>query len=251
MVFQARPPRAAFQRPALQLTALAVRAAAGLQVGKLGARYQEWLSFPSLSAEPQKMFNGWLLEHASRTPWWTVPLVWLPLAAAVFHASLVRHATPPAAAAAHAVAGLLAWRLVEYALHRFVFHATPRGYWAITLHFSFHGCHHKRPADRLRLVFPPLFAAPLVAAFARAIHAALPGQPGRAAAFAAGMLCGYVAYDCTHYFAHAPLASRTPWLARVRSAHLAHHFSDSTRSFGVSGDLLDRVFGTLPAWRRA
>jgi dihydroceramide fatty acyl 2-hydroxylase len=181
-----------------------------------------------------------------------VPLIWLPLVCLSFWAALMRLATPPGACAAYAAGGLLAWRLVEYALHRWVFHAQPRSYWGITLHFSFHGCHHKRPMDRLRLVFPPLFAAPLVAAFAHAIHAALPGEPGRAAALFGGMLCGYVGYDCTHYFTHHAVAAHAlpGWLAGVRAVHLAHHYSDPTASFGVSGDLFDRVFGTRPRPRR-
>jgi len=237
------------ERPHSPAQAHARRAA---QVGKLGRRYQEWLGAPCLASEPLRMFDSHFLEGASKTPWWTVPLLWLPLALFSLWAALVRHATPAAAAAAHACGGLLAWSLVEYALHRFVFHARPTSYWGITLHFSFHGCHHKHPSDRLRLVFPPLFAAPLVAGFRFAIAAALP--VGRAAPFFAGMLSGYVAYDCMHYFSHH--AARPPrWLARSRKAHLEHHFVDSTHGFGVSGDLFDRVFGTLPkgrpgpAWR--
>jgi sterol desaturase/sphingolipid hydroxylase (fatty acid hydroxylase superfamily) len=214
-------------------------------VGKLGRRYQEWLGAPCLASEPLRMFDNAFMEAASKTPWWTVPLLWLPLALYSLWSALVWHAAPPGAAAAHAAAGLLAWALVEYALHRFVFHAKPTSYWGITLHFSFHGCHHKHPSDRLRLVFPPLFAAPLVAGFRAAIAAALAGEPGLAAAFFAGMLSGYVAYDCMHYFSHHA-ASPPRWMARSRKAHLEHHFVDSTRGFGVSGDLFDRVFGTLP-----
>lgn len=45
--------------------------------------------------------------------------------------------------------------LVEYCLHRFLFHASPASYWGITLHYAFHGCHHKYPNDRLRLVRGP------------------------------------------------------------------------------------------------
>lgn len=33
------------------------------------------------------------------------------------------------------------------------------GYWGITVHFLFHGCHHKYPLDATRLVFPPVPAA--------------------------------------------------------------------------------------------
>ena len=62
----------------------------------------------------------------------------------------------------------------RYAIHRCVFHARPRGYWAITLHFGFHGCHHKFPADAARLVFPPLPAATVAALLRAAAHALLP-----------------------------------------------------------------------------
>ena len=44
---------------------------------------------------------------------------------------------------------------LEYSIHRWAFHAEPRSWWGITLHFALHGCHHKFPMDALRLVFPP------------------------------------------------------------------------------------------------
>ena len=59
-------------------------------------------------------------------------------------------------------------RCFRYAIHRYGFHTKPRGYWPITLHFGFHGCHHKFPADAERLVFPPLPAA-MVALLLRAL----------------------------------------------------------------------------------
>ena len=87
---------------------------------------------------------------------WVVPVTWAPVTASLLVRSVTlwRHAL--LAAAALIVAGLLLWQLLEYSLHRLLFHATPRSYWGITLHFLFHGCHHKFPRDQLRLVFPPL-----------------------------------------------------------------------------------------------
>lgn len=60
--------------------------------------------------------------------------------------------------------GILFWFWMEYSIHRFLFHIEPRGRCAITLHFTFHGCHHKFPWDKERLVFPPIPAAVIVAA---------------------------------------------------------------------------------------
>lgn len=43
------------------------------------------------------------------------------------------------------VLGLFLWSLVEYVLHRFLFHMKPpsNSYYLITLHFVLHGQHHK------------------------------------------------------------------------------------------------------------
>ena len=43
------------------------------------------------------------------------------------------------------VLGMLLWSLLEYLLHRFLFHMKPPGnsYYLITLHFILHGQHHK------------------------------------------------------------------------------------------------------------
>lgn len=87
---------------------------------------------------------------------WVVPCIWTPITAALLLQSiLVWRASLPWLFALVA-AGLLLWQLIEYSLHRFIFHAEPSSYWGITLHFLFHGCHHKFPTDSMRLVFPPL-----------------------------------------------------------------------------------------------
>ena len=57
---------------------------------------------------------------------------------------------------------------------RFIFHAQPVGYWPITLHFGFHGCHHKFPMDKERLVFPPLPAFAVASVIYALLAAALP-----------------------------------------------------------------------------
>lgn len=57
---------------------------------------------------------------------------------------------------------------------RNIFHAHPHSYWAITFHFGFHGCHHKYPRDRERLVFPPLPAFLIAFAIHRLLALVLP-----------------------------------------------------------------------------
>lgn len=62
--------------------------------------------------------------------------------------------------------GWFMWSLVEYCIHRFVFHMKPpaHNYYLITLHFLLHGQHHKvhthsllRADERLSLVCDPVW----------------------------------------------------------------------------------------------
>jgi len=63
---------------------------------------------------------GNFLEPLSKTPWWVVPLVWLPPMA--YGTSLAIGGLPTLAAAAHWLLGLCLWTLIEYILHRGLFH---------------------------------------------------------------------------------------------------------------------------------
>ena len=65
------------------------------------------------------------------------------------------------------------WSIGQFS-RRFIFHAQPVGYWPITLHFGFHGCHHKFPMDKERLVFPPLPAFAVASVIYALLAAALP-----------------------------------------------------------------------------
>lgn len=64
---------------------------------------------------------GNFLEPLSKTPWWVVPSIWLPLVA---YGTLVSyqglHFAP--FVAAYWVTGLSIWTLVEYGMHRCLFH---------------------------------------------------------------------------------------------------------------------------------
>lgn len=61
------------------------------------------------------------------------------------------------------LAGNIIWTLLEYGLHRFLFHIDdllPDANWALVLHFLLHGIHHYLPMDRYvpRLpTNPPLY----------------------------------------------------------------------------------------------
>lgn len=94
--------------------------------------------------------------------WWVIPLFWLP----IITAGTWWCASGKAVSSVALLFGLgiLYWTLVEYTLHRFIFHMDhhlPEHPVALSAHFLLHGVHHKAPNDRYRLVFPPLPAVVL------------------------------------------------------------------------------------------
>jgi hypothetical protein len=140
------------------------------------------------------------------------------------------------------LAGVALWQLLEYCIHRFGFHARGDGYWAVTIHFLFHGNHHKFPMDHERLVFPPLPAALIAALIYGAIRAALPA--GAALGLMSGVLFGYTAYDVTHYLLHHGGKLPGSYLAELRRRHAHHHYQSGAAGFQISSPLFDVVFGT-------
>lgn len=139
------------------------------------------------------------------------------------------------------VAGLFAWTLTEYSLHRWVFHYQPTSDLGKKLHFLMHGIHHDYPQDHTRLVMPPPVSLPLAAAFGL-VFSWLFG-PYFEGIFA-GFLVGYVVYDTTHYATHH-WKMQSPVGRFLREYHLRHHYRDDDLGYGVSSPLWDYVFGTV------
>ena len=127
-------------------------------------------------------------QFLTRTVWWAIPTIWLPVVCYVLSISARKGLTFPQIGLIVAF-GVLTWTLLEYTLHRFLFHIETKSYWLVryswlcninitcfftklilfcsfcranTAHYLLHGCHHKHPQDGLRLVFPPTATAILL-----------------------------------------------------------------------------------------
>lgn len=170
-------------------------------------------------------------------PWvWSVPIVLFGLYRGVFVVG-----TGVGETLALFLAGMLLWTLIEYLLHRFLFHFTPRGGRFRLFFFLAHGYHHEFPDDRMRLVAPPLMFWTLALAFGLIYYVAFGGELW--AQLFSGTVAGYLAYDCIHFYSHhaAPRSRLGKWL---RSYHLLHHFQDTGDRYGISSPLWDLVFRT-------
>ncbi|EIW55518.1 oxidoreductase [Trametes versicolor FP-101664 SS1] len=235
------------------------------------AYYMQQVHQPRHTPESPRLFAQWYLEMFTRTSWYIVPMIWLPIAAYIFVRSLVQFSigsyalplftTDPgaplrAAAAGRIVpsafakaipcflAGNLIWTLLEYGFHRFLFHidgALPDHAAALTLHFLMHGIHHYLPMDRLRLVMPPLMFSVLSYPMTQLAHLLFP--PSMANGIISGAFVFYVLYDCTHYALHH---TRLPaYVRELKKYHLAHHYKNFDLAFGVTSKLWDYVFNTV------
>ncbi|EOD47243.1 Cytochrome b5 [Neofusicoccum parvum] len=186
---------------------------------------------------------GNFLEPLSLTAWWVVPTVWLPPVS--YGVYLASQQLPFVHLGLYFVLGLCIWTLVEYILHRFLFHLDeylPDNRVGITLHFLLHGIHHYLPMDKYRLVMPPTLFLVLATPFWKLAQAVFFYNWYAATAVFSGGIFGYICYDLTHYFLHH--RNLPAYYRELKKYHLEHHFADYQNGFGVTSKFWDRVFNT-------
>ncbi|XP_029613790.1 fatty acid 2-hydroxylase [Salmo trutta] len=228
------------------------------QVGHLGEKYDTWVHQPV--DRPIRLFGNEFLEASTKTSWYMVPAVWMPL---VFYLSwycyttLALGTTRLFASTDYSVLvhkysfplifimGMVMWTFIEYCIHRFVFHMRPpaHNYYLITIHFLLHGQHHKSPYDGSRLVFPPGLASVVVGSFYLLLTKAFPET--LAVSLFVGGLFGYVVYDMIHYYLHYGSPQRNTYLYSLKAYHVKHHFEHQRAGFGISTTLWDHPFNTV------
>lgn len=140
------------------------------------------------------------------------------------------------------LAGLFAWTLLEWVLHR-AMHLQTRSPSFTRFQDQAHLGHHRAPKDLEHSVVNLSGSIPLALLF---FGLALAGfrNLDRALAFMAGLMTGYVVYEFVHLATHG--AWRLPLLRSLVRYHTLHHYQDWNRTFGVTSPLWDWVFGTLP-----
>uniref|UniRef100_A0A914M689 Fatty acid 2-hydroxylase n=1 Tax=Meloidogyne incognita TaxID=6306 RepID=A0A914M689_MELIC len=174
------------------------------KIGELGERYWTWIHQPYDGAV--RMFKSNFLEQLTRTKWWVIPMFWLPLVITFLlegNNLLINDFGPFIGfffTFSLFMFGILFWTLMEYSLHRFIFHwhPNPNSKQQLTLHFLLHGLHHKTPLDKDRLVFPPAAALIIVGFFYSFYRLLLPYPIF--CCFGTGKLTGYIIYDLIHYY---------------------------------------------------
>jgi len=190
--------------------------------------------------ETVRMFESDFMEFFSRVhP--VIPLaLYLPVVGYMLYVSLWRRQLSFVAVAALFLLGILLWTLIEYLIHRYVFHYEPKTRWGKQLHFVIHGVHHDYPNDARRLVMPPVISVPLAFLFFGLFFLIFGSL---APAVFAGLVFGYLCYDMLHYATHHLAMKSGVWLW-LKQYHLRHHFKDDHVGYGISSPLWDYVFRT-------
>ncbi len=130
------------------------------------------------------------------------------------------------------LAGLAIFSLVEYCIHRWLFHGP------LTAFEQGHRRHHEQPLgyDALPFFLPPLVMLALawtLSLFVSTTHALL---------LAGAISAGYACYGLSHALMHAT-RFRNPLARKWAAAHHIHH-NHPERNFGVTSPLWDLVLRT-------
>ncbi len=134
------------------------------------------------------------------------------------------------------LAGVGAWTLLEYWLHRIALHQT--AYLA-----PMHALHHRAPQDYVGT--PTWLSLAVLIGFLLLPTRRFVGFP-IASGLTAGVMIGYLGYGLTHHWIHHSRGGVLPrHLERLRVRHLRHHYSPKRGNYGVTTAFWDHVFGTL------
>ena len=184
------------------------------------------------------------LYRRFRNPWMAMSL-WIPVTGLLLTVSLWNHPVTWAAALIYIALGLFAWTLVEYFLHRYVFHWVDesekrRAYSKVAsgLHIE----HHQSTSQEDLIIAPPAVSL-IFATLIFGIFLAATRSSAAAALLETGLIAGYLFYEWVHYGAHRfhPKSLVGKFL---RKYHLQHHHKCPDRQFGVTTPIWDHVFGT-------
>lgn len=134
------------------------------------------------------------------------------------------------------LAGIGAWTLLEYLLHRIVLHE-------IAYFVPMHALHHGAPRA---YVGTPTWLSLAVLCGVVLLPTWRFGGFTLASALTAGLMLGYLWYGLLHHLIHHCRGDALPfYLKGLRSRHLRHHYSPKSGNFGVTSPLWDHAFGTM------
>lgn len=189
-----------------------------------------------------KVFNNPVLEKLSRTHI-SVPLTLFSIySGALLYYSITNTVLSMVTTVSLFVLGLLAFTLIEYLTHRYVFHMDTYTELRKKIQYLFHGVHHEYPKDKTRLAMPPIASVTLATALLLIFRLVMGDL---VFSFLPGILMGYAEYLFVHYILHAYQPPKNGFKI-LWIHHGIHHYKNPEKAYGVSSPLWDYIFRTMP-----
>lgn len=142
--------------------------------------------------------------------------------------------------------GMFTFSLVEYSIHRWIFHFHAVTEKQLEVKYKIHGVHHEYPRDKDRLVMPPVLSLGMALLFYAVFSFIFDSYVWL---FFPGFAVGYSFYLLIHYAVHRyrpPKGILKFWWTH----HALHHYKSDDAAFAVSNPFWDYLFGTMPNRRK-
>jgi sterol desaturase/sphingolipid hydroxylase (fatty acid hydroxylase superfamily) len=189
----------------------------------------------------KRLFKNPILEKLTRTHI-SIPLaIFFVYAAALLYWSITHTSLTITTTVLMFFIGMVAWTLMEYIIHRYVFHMTAESEKRAKLQYTLHGVHHEFPKDKERLAMPPVVSITIATVLLFIFRLFLKDL---VFSFLPGFLVGYASYLSIHYMIHSFQPPKN-FLKILWVNHSIHHYKNGEHVYGVSSPLWDYVFGTM------
>lgn len=195
----------------------------------------------------QDLFKHHFLNKLTRTNSISVIRIYTLISTGVFIYGIYAFDASALRMALLLVLGLLLFTLIEYVVHRFVYHSGEDYLDDQNWQYKVHGVHHTFPREK-DLLAMPLPLALLVSGILFFIFYAVMGK--LVFFFFPGFFLGYASYLFVHYKVHTRKPPKNILRYLWLHHHIHHHIQDD-KAFGVSSPLWDFIFGTMPSYRDA
>jgi len=208
---------------------------------KIIAMESQKLKRPKHKGSP-KLFKNPILERLTHTHISAPLIIFFGIASLLIYYGIIEKGFKVPQMILLFFGGLFFFSLVEYLMHRYLYHIPATTQRRKNISYTMHGVHHDYPKDKSRLAMPPVLSL-LIATILFIVYRAVLGD--LVFGFLAGFLVGYAGYLAIHYSVHAFRVPKN-FLKVLWHHHAIHHYREPDRAFGVSSPLWDYVFRTMP-----
>jgi sterol desaturase/sphingolipid hydroxylase (fatty acid hydroxylase superfamily) len=190
-----------------------------------------------------RLFDNPVLEKLTRTYFAFPVIMYFVLAAVSLAIGYFAQRQPPLRILYLFPLGMVFFSLVEYLIHRFLFHFNADTEKKKKLQYTLHGVHHEFPKDKDRLAMPPLVSILLATFFLVLFLLTMRADTWY---FYSGFVAGYSVYLLIHYALHRYKPPRNVFRI-LWTHHARHHYQDMEGYYSVSFPFWDYLFGTAGA----